>query len=317
MTIRKTEANINYYTHKYEKLAKPASQEKGHQIAKEFLRYAGYMEGNWDRLGGDKSPGYEAVRWKGYLIKSYEIDEWVGFSQAQEIKNIILRLNGLGFQEDSNGKFYDPKTGTIFHMVYDVSDKKSPEIVLCFEGLGCEEHLDVSRKIQKKVGQANLSAAVREFMGGLPKASLQAMELGKILKEECEKGKLKPVVIGHSHGGGIAQAAAAAAGIKGVAFNSRPLGAKVRKKIGKEVLQENAQNITAFAGKHDWLTRIKLFNKTASILRKTLKIPLPRTIGKGYDLPKAENRPKEENRFSFHHASYYEQLHRLLRQKIN
>lgn len=310
MPIRKTEANLNYYTPKYEKLKSAAHQEKGRSIAKEFLRYAGYMQG--DMLSGDKSPDYEAVKWKGYLVASNDIDEW-GLTHSKELKHIILKMKSLGFKEDVDGEFYDPKTGTIFHMVYDVSDRSKPEVVLCFEGLGSEKALEVDRKTKIKVGIANSAAATREFMGGLPKASLQAMELGKLLKKECEKTNFKPVVVGHSHGGGIAQAAAAAAGIKGVVFNSRPLGVKVRRKIGKETLLKNSSDITAFAGKNDWLSRTKIFNKTASIARKALKIPLPRTIGKGYDLPKAENRPKEINPNLFHHISFYEQLHRLLK----
>lgn len=304
MPITKTEKSF-YYTPKYEKLA--SDPIKGRKVAKECLRYAGYMVGNI--LNGDHSKGFEEVSWKGHLIKGNIL-----FTPA--IKNIIEKLKGLGFSEDGKGNFYDPKTGTIFHMIYDISDKKNREIVLCFKGLGNESLLNVDHKTQKKVGIANTNAAIREFMGGLPKASLQAMKIGKILKEEGEKSDLKPVVVGHSHGGGIAQTAAAAGGIKGVVFNSRPMGGKVRQKIGKETLQKNRGDITAFAGKKDWLSRTTPINKIAFFAKTTLKIPrLPRTIGKGYDLPKVRNRPKEINRLLFHHISFYDQLHELLKKR--
>lgn len=297
---------------KYENLGSAPISEKGKKIAREYLRYAGYMEGH--KLKGDKSPGFEKVAWKGYHIDTKRLKEGKNsliHKSHTALENIIRRVKDIGFKEDSRGGFYDPKTGTIFNIIYDVSDKEKPEVIFCFEGLRSERFLDISRKVRSKVGMANKKAAFKEFIGGIPKASLQAMEIGKILKEES--GHLNPVAIGHSHGGGLAQIAALAAGIKGVVFNSRPMGAKIRHRLGKETIQANIPNIVAFAGKGDFLTRIKVFNKTASIVRKTLKIPLPRTLGTGYNLPAAKNRPKDISSFTFHHISFYEQLHRLLK----
>lgn len=309
MPIQSVEG-FKYFTPKYEKLYAPPNLEKGRQIAKEFLRYAGYMQG--DVLHGDASSGFEAVSWNGLKIEGTDTI-FLSPTVPSNLKNIIRRLENLGFKEDGAGGFYDTKTGTIFHMIEDITDPENPEIVLCFEGLGNEQSLDVDRKTRAKIGSAGASAAFREFMGGLPKASRQAMEIGKILKEECANTNLRPVVVGHSHGGAIAQTAAASAGIKGIVFNSQPMGAKVRRKIGKETLKKNAPNITAFAGKHDWLSRTKFINKTAALAKRALRIPLPRTIGKGYGLPKAKNRPKEINRLLFHHVAIYDQLHALLK----
>jgi hypothetical protein len=291
---------------KYEKLASQTLQEKGRKIAREYLRYAGYMEG--DKLKGDRSPGFEKVVWNGYHIASKGLKE----RKNGALENIIQRVKSLGFHEDSRGDFYDTKTGTIFNIIYDVSDKENPEVIFCFKGLRNERHLDVSGKTRRKVGMEAKKAAFKESIGGIPQASLQVMEIGKILKDEGGRGKLKAVAIGHSHGGGLAQIAALTGGIKGVVFNSRPMGAKIRRRIGKETIQENVPQIVAFSGKGDFLTHTKIINKTASVVRK-LKIPLPRTLGTGYNLPKAENRPKGISPFTFHHISFYDQLHILLK----
>lgn len=114
------------------------------------------------------------------------------------------------------------------------------------------------------------------------------------------------MVVGHSHGGGLAQCAAAANDIKGVVFNSRPMGAGIRRYIGQDNVAERAKNITAFSGQGDFLTGIGIVNFLAKGFERLTGIPVPRTIGTGYNLPAA---PKKD---AVQHMAFFDQLKQVL-----
>ncbi len=223
--------------------------------------------------------------------------------------DIIPQAKQLGFKQiDGQMKFFNPKTGTIFTLFQD--EKKSPpEIGIAFWGLMNSEHLKgESSDIRKETSRASISAAVKECLGGVSEAAKEAMELGKILKDIAKEKGFTPVVVGHSHGGGLAQCAALSNGIKAFVFNSRPLGAGIRKMLGKEVIKQNADKVTVFSIEGDFLTQNKALNRLAIATESRLGISVARTVGKGYILPK----PQIQGKSLFKsHNRYLESIQQL------
>lgn len=119
------------------------------------------------------------------------------------------------------------------------------------------------------------------------------MKLGKLLKTYAKEKNLTPVVIGHSHGGGLAQVAAAKNGIKGVVFNPRPMGAGVRRYIGSSKIAENAKQIAVFSAKGDWVSGTRPLNVLAAIFERITGIVMPRSVGVGYILPSVSSSSNE------------------------
>jgi hypothetical protein len=297
----------------YTKLTSPENREMGKKIAQDNMRYAGYMYGDQLESKGElrtkaelasEGPKFEDVQWKGKAITNNMTENQQKFSQVLE------NVRNMGFKEDINGKFFDPKTGTIFSLVF---DQKNEEIVLCFEGLGQEASLQASDEVKSQMGWSSLGSAAGEFFGGISDQSIQAIALGKMIKDEAGKLNLKPVMVGHSHGGALAQAASLANdGIKCVVFNSQPMGAGVRRFIGQDVVAKNADNITVFAGKGDFLSRTKGLNVVATWAEKIIGIPLPRTVGKGYDLPPSEH---DQGELLHQHNNFFYQLRNVLQKE--
>ena len=117
------------------------------------------------------------------------------------------------------------------------------------------------------------------------------------MKEATEGTSITPVTIGHSNGGGFAQAAAAANGLKSIVFNSRPMGAGMRRYIGQNKIAENAKNMVVFSTKGDWLAGNSVINWIAIIFERVIGMVVLRNIGLGYQL---ENACKHET-----HNNYY------------
>lgn len=203
---------------------------------------------------------------------------------APEIDNIRQGIDNLGFENNGQGKYYHPETGTVLHLVHDTVKN---EFIVCFGQRLSETRLGdrVDNKVKEKMSMAVDLGIVSDFLGGIPKNAIQAMQIGQMLKEKTAGTGLTPVVVGFSHGGGLAQCAAAANGINGVVFNSRPMGASVRRYIGSEKIAENAKKITAFSGRGDFLSNTRGLNALAVFTERILGIPVPRTVGKSYYVP--------------------------------
>jgi hypothetical protein len=197
-------------------------------------------------------------------------------------KDIHGKLEELGFKQDKTGAYYHLETGTMFNLSFDPFKR---EIMVCFWGLGNEAKLQIGKLDKLQVGIQSHLAAVGDFAGKVQPSAIQAAKVGEILKEVAEKSKLTPIVMGHSHGGGLAQCAALSNGIKAVAFNSRPMGAGMRRFIGLDKLTENAKNITQFSVKGDILTGLPGLNLLPVIFERLTGIMVPRNIGTGYRLP--------------------------------
>lgn len=203
-------------------------------------------------------------------------------------KKIDEKLKGMDFKRDKKGSYYNTKTGTMLNLSLD-KDKK--EIVVCFWGLGNENPDEENTRLclyqkdaadESKITKASNLSVVLESTGHIGAAGLEAMKIGEMLKNETSKVGLTPVVVGHSHGGGLAQCAALANGIKTIVFNSRPMGAGMRRLIGQDKIAKNAENITVFSVKGDWLTGTKILNKLSVIYERLTGVVTPRTAGKGY-----------------------------------
>jgi len=151
-----------------------------------------------------------------------------------------------------------------------------------------EQDISKNDDLGNKLWKINLKNVLSNFFGGVDKASLQAIEIGKILKEVCDgnEPKMIPVVSGYSHGGGLAQCAAAANGIKGEVFLSRPMGASLRRYIGIDKINKNASQITAFSMHREFLSGTRILNVLSVWVERLFGIPMPRTVaGHAYQLP--------------------------------
>lgn len=272
---------------RYKDLSTTANKEKGKALAKENIRYAGYINEKYDTddcyLEHTEDKIESRASWKSEQLKSTS-----GLQDKPGIKTLFEDLKKIGFTEDKNGHFYDVKTGTIFTMTF---DEKNKEITMNFTGLGTENRLNPSAdldndKLIKDLSKANTRSALKEFFGGVPKSATQAKELGEALKKAGDSLEFTPIAVGHSHGGGIAQIAAAANdGVHCVAFNPRPVGASVRRWIGSEKVAKNAENMKVFSSKGDFLTGTRAINFLSVFCERVLGIPVPRSIGTGYQVP--------------------------------
>lgn len=147
-------------------------------------------------------------------------------NQVKNCFNDVKRkIQELGFKEDDRGGFYNKGTGALFNLAY---NEKTNELALCFHGLTNEDKLQgeiITPKLKKEIQLKNKLYAALDWLGTITPIGVEAIKLGQILDESTRNNNLNAVVIGHSHGGGLAQCAALANGLKGVVFNSRPVGA--------------------------------------------------------------------------------------------
>lgn len=265
------------------------------QVLDENFRYAGYMY-----AGLHKIP---AAHKHGSLLST----ERGNAAFPEEKKHHLAALEGkfreLGFSVDNRGNYYNTETGNMFNLVY---DSERNEILICFMGLGNSEALDIDQETKNKMLSNTTGSIAADWLGGIPKATMEAIKIGKILKEIAADAELTPVLVGHSHGGGMAQAGALANGIKGISFNSRPLGAGVRRYIGQSKVAKNAKNLTTFSGKGDWLTGTTVINTLAVLFERLTGIPVPRSVGTSYKLPELA----DQNSF-INHVYFYEAMEEL------
>lgn len=275
-------------------------------VVGENLRYAAYMykgipkntesglAGNTEKSGSEK----------GVLIQNGVFPQSIPREDVFTLQDILIKLTEMGFNSDLNGNFYHTDTGNMFNLIYDTERN---EIVICFMGLGNHRSFDISDgKTKQKLRVESYKAAGADWFGGIPPSARQAIEIGKMLKDLTEGTQIKPVMVGHSHGGGLAQAGAVANGIKAIVFNSRPMGAGTRRYIGQSKIATNSQNIVTFSGRGDWLSGIVIVNYLAVIFERLTGIPVPRSVGTGYHLP---NLPGESKRK--YHVKFYEAMVKL------
>lgn len=226
---------------------------------------------------------------------------------------IADQLKKLGFKVDSTGNFYDTKTGSSFNLIY---DNRENEVVVCFMGLGNERFLNISQQEKEKINKASILQIVAESVGAIPSSVRQAIKIGKMLKNLFG---ITPVLVGHSHGGALAQAAGGASGIKTVVFNSQPLGAGTRRYIGQDKIEKNADKITVFSVKGDWLSDSKALNYLTAAWERATGMALPRTVGNlTYNIPNVKEIELEddsikniENLSRWQHGLFYESLNEL------
>lgn len=249
----------------YTDLTSAKNAEKGAKIAKDNIHYARSADGDGKNISKISEIDSENNRYEG-------------------IKKFLIEIENLGFKSDTSNYFYDPKTGSAFMLTI---DEFNGEIMLCFVGLGVESRLkEADSTTKNKILENSLKQTASDALGYPSKASIQAIKLGKALKKCTDTTGDTPVAVGSSHGGSLAQCAAVANGIKGVVFNSQPMGAGTRRFIGQKKIAKNSKHITAFSGKGDILSGTKAMNVIAVLFERVTGLPVPRTVGKGYNLPK-------------------------------
>ncbi len=201
--------------------------------------------------------------------------------------NLRLSIAQLGFKEgDYSNCFYSEKTGTCIRLNYDMEERT---IVIGIMGLGNEEKATLNETDADALAWSSARGTAHNFIGGINANVTEAIELGKALKEACNGSSIKPVIAGHSHGGMLAQCAAVANGLEASVFNSEPMGAGVRRyirsNVGNTAFAENAEKITAFSVKGEWLGGTRIFNILSVLAERILGIPVPRTVaGKAYSI---------------------------------
>lgn len=242
---------------RYEDLSNPKKAELKEKIFKENFRYAAYC--NLKKNNSTKVGTENGIRISFNPEDPLSFIFWGEHTFNREelivLNNINQGLKEMGFQADNQGFYYSSETGTIFRLIY---DRVTEEINLCFLGLAAAYHMNLSRKEQNQLDFTALKAVISNSTGHISAAMIEAMKIGALLKKETEDSDIQPVIIGHSHGGSLAQVAAISSGLKGVIFNSEPVGHATKRMIDKEIGKEQRKiftdNITAFSVKNDWLT---------------------------------------------------------------
>ncbi len=195
------------------------------------------------------------------------------------------KITSLGFKKGKENCFYSEKTGSCFRLSHNPNEKR---VVIGMMGL-LNEGQAAGEKLAKPLLKRNIKAILHNFFGGIHANVTEAIELGNALKQACESSDTTLVIAGHSHGGMLAQCAAAANGIKASVFNSEPMGAGVRRyirsKVGHKEFHKNAENITAFSVRGECLGGTRVFNVLSVWAERILGIPVPRTVaGKAYSI---------------------------------
>lgn len=285
---------------RYEDLTLPENSKLKDEVVENNLRYASYMYG---KLRSKEQPegGEHGMQ---ITISENKLLYWEAKATSADETTVLLNIakdltQEMGFQVDENGNFYHLETGTIFNLVYD-SDRK--EVNICFMGLGNAFHVKIPKDQQKKLNNSAIKATASSALGKVPKSASQAMEIGSMVRRRVAKSGMKPVMVGHSHGGGLAQAAAISSGSKGVVFNAEPLGSGTKKMIDSQIGKENrkafSKEVTAFSMKGDWLTDSSI--NALLCFGRDHGFPVPTVMGKGYKLPTVEGDKQDK------HCNFYE-----------
>ncbi len=212
-------------------------------------------------------------------VQKIDLTKPLNYDYPQAIRNIATKLTDMGFKQ-YEGLFYHVDSGNVFSLFY---DKENNEVLFSFSFLGVGGQIP---EVGMRLMITRVLSVIGDWLGGIPAAATQAMEIGKMVKEAVQDSDITPVMLGHSHGGGIAQCAALANNLKAVVFNSRPIGAGVRRYIGQNTVAENSKQVTAFSVKSDCLTDNKAINHLGMAFERILGIITPRSVGTGYYLPK-------------------------------
>ncbi len=304
----------------YTDLTKTRNADKGQNIAKANLHYAGYLDGKGVESEGTYATSVSDINFstdekKQQVQQLFDEIKELGFATDSKVVSDTLKsLLGFGADEsipdtdpDSSKFFYHVETGSIFKLAIDY-DKK--EIMFCFYGLGTESQKfkETDNDTKSEILKNSIKQTTIDALGHPSKASTQAIKLGAALKRCAEGVGFSPVAVGHSHGGSLAQCAAVANNMKGVVFNSQPMGAGTRRLIGQKKIAKNAGQITAFSGQGDWLSRTRALNIVGILFERITGLPVPRTVGKGYNLPKGDGLNNNNQ-----HNDYYSQLNKLLK----
>lgn len=289
------------------------------KIVKENFPYASYLYiGVADRSSKQGillSTSNKISKINGVLSLSKAQQNQFLFNYNDYIHKIDSLLKGpdFGFQLDHKGNYYNTETGIVFNLVY---DHQKNEMIVCYVGLNYQDQIETSEDQKDQLRAASFQTAMSDMMGSLPLGVRQCINIGKMVKNALRGTGITPVVVGHSHGGGLAQATALANNLKGVIINSRPLGDATRAFIGEGVINENAKNITGFSVRGDWLTEAKTIEDFKPAFETTLKTNIvaavffemiknqriPSNVGIGYQLPRPEGADAIEAHRRFHEA---------------
>lgn len=286
---------------RYEDLTAPDKTELRQSLIKDNFCYAAFM---YNGAAGQRPGAEQGLQ---FMLNPSAPDRLkkIGGTRSkishQEYAILLAIAQGvikIGLNVDEYGQFYDQRTGTIFTLVFDVEKK---EVSVCFMGLGSAANLQIPQADQERLNRAALIQVAFSVGGALPAAADLAMKIGDLLKKETTDTNIHPVMVGHSHGGALAQIAAIRHGLRAVVFNAEPIGIQAKKlidkEIGKEKRQQYAAEVTAFSNKEDWLTDGMI--QAICCFGRDIGFPVPTVMGKGYSLPKVSNR------WSENHCDFY------------
>lgn len=279
---------------RYEDLFAPGKMLLRQIIFQENLRYAAYMYGGARR----KHEGAEHGMQISLDLSDNQVLYWnykeISAENQKKLMDILNGIIKMGFKIDNLGNFYHIETGTILNLVYDLEKR---ELNVCFMGIGNSRLLNIPKSQQILLDITVTKSGLSNVLGTIPKATLEAMEIGRLIKNITKDANITPVMIGHSHGGMLAQAAAISNGLKGVIFNSEPLGIGIKNlidlNIGKKNRKNNADQVIAFSTRGDWLTDGSI--NAVCRLGRDVGLPVPTVMGKGYQLPTVEGGSKEKH----------------------
>lgn len=262
----------------YTDLTLEHNSELEEKVLNENFRYSAYMyAGSHHFCYRGHVKDYKSKPEKYFLLSpNMEFPSDVDKEVQNTLLNVQENLTQMGF-EAVDANYYHEETKISFNVAYDYETK---EVVFCFMAIYGENIFRREKGVEGS--DERWKMALYDWIGGIPTASLQAIEIGEKIKKATAGTGITPVMVGHSHGGGFAQAAAAANGLKSVVFNSRPMGPGMRRYIGQSKIAENGKNMIAFSTSGDWLTANKLINLIAILFERIIGIVVPRNLGVGY-----------------------------------
>jgi len=190
----------------------------------------------------------------------------------------------------NHGVWHDPNTGNSIRLFVDKASVKTgkPVIVMRHAPLGGQ------------MGPEQKKGATAQLTGFVPPSVEQTIAFGKMVRNALGD-KYEVMSVGLCRGGMMAQAEALANGGKAVCFNSLPMGAGVRSRVGVLTNQGRARDqVTHIAIKNDWTTDKQALNKLAIGFEKLTGIGVPRNAGEGYRFPMANIFHEQWNKDEIH-----------------
>lgn len=185
-----------------------------------------------------------------------------------------------GVWDPATSTFTNPETGNRIAVVLDRSDPDRPNLVLSFVGTGGTQGAMLDRQVKDNK---------ENYLGKVPPSVEEAIAFGRRIRgavagyNQARGTKIDVVSIGHSRGGYLAQAEAAANHGRALCGNSAAMGPAVRRRTGMDRMRNEKPSSTQISHifvRGDMATNSKVGAMLGSLYENVSNRPAPRTLGR-------------------------------------